>query len=407
VNDFPIQKPGTQLSAIAASDSQRAVAEVQAALFIAQQRPRNMVAVLDKVANAFTRPGLAEVAEYEYARGGTAIKGPSIRAAEAIAQLYGNVQYGFRVLSQTVGDDDVPISEVEAFCFDVENNVRQARQFRVRHWRDRSPPKKGYVLTDERDVYELIANMAQRRTRACILSVLPGDIIEIAMAQVAVTLETTADTSPAGRKKIVEAFAEFGVTVEQIEARIQRRLDAMQPAQVIQLKRIITSLRDGMSTADSWFAQGAEDGAEPKRKSEQPAAVNAPQFGTPPPQSRLVAAESIARQVGTAGGEVRITPPMQPEIAVDPFAPTPGEVIGERIAEISQLAARIVEREPGEDDDEPPSPPVSKGEAAWIKRKAAELKVDITSMLNSVGASDATQLTRVQFDSLKKFLVTK
>ena len=35
--------------------------------------------------------------------------------------------------------------------------------------------------------------------------------------------------------------------------RIQRRLDAIQPAQVVGLKKVYASLRDGMSVAADWF----------------------------------------------------------------------------------------------------------------------------------------------------------
>ena len=54
-------------------------------------------------------------------------------------------------------------------------------------------------------------------------------------------------------QKMVAAFEPFGVTREQIEKRIQRRLDAIQPAQVVSLKRIYASLRDDMSTPADWF----------------------------------------------------------------------------------------------------------------------------------------------------------
>jgi hypothetical protein len=126
--------------------------------------------------------------------------------------------------------------------------------FRVRHWRDTK--KGGYPLKDERDIYELTANMAQRRVRACILAVIPGDIVEAATQQCEVTMKTKADTSPEAMAKMVEAFAGFGVTKDQIEKRIQRRLDAIQPAQVVALKKIYASLREGMSAPGDWFEHG-------------------------------------------------------------------------------------------------------------------------------------------------------
>lgn len=230
---------------------QRENAETLAMVAMAKRFPRDVIANTDKILNAFTRPTLAERASYQFSKGGSDVAGPSIRAAEAIAQMWGNLSFGFREISRGIGHDGVPFSEVEAFCWDVEHGNRQPLQFIVRHWRDTK--RGGYKITDERDIYELIANQAQRRKRACILALVPGDVVEAAMAQAEVTLRTKADTSPEAMAKMVEAFAAFGVTKEQIEKRIQRRLDAITPAQVVTLKRIYASLRDDMSTPADWF----------------------------------------------------------------------------------------------------------------------------------------------------------
>lgn len=238
----------------ARQDQSRELAEAQVKFLMAQQFPRDEIANMDKILNAFTRPTLAEQSQYQFSRGGTDINGPSIRAAEAMAQKWGNMDQGFRERSRGVGADGVPYSEVEAFCVDLESRTSKRLQFIVRHWRDTKTG--GYKLKDERDIYELCANQAQRRVRACILSQIPGDVIEAAMQQANATLHTKADTSPEAMEKMIAAFEPFGVTKEHIEKRIQRRLDAIQPAQVVTLKRIYASLRDGMSGPGEWFEMG-------------------------------------------------------------------------------------------------------------------------------------------------------
>lgn len=267
VNPFPQTAQQQAGGAMSRGNEQRAIAEVQAAVMMAKRFPRDPVAAMDKIMNAFARPTLAAVSQYQYAKGGTDVSGPSIRAAEAIAQQWGNIEFGFRELSRGVGADGKAYSEVEAYAWDVESMTRKPLQFIVPHWRDTK--RGGYALTEEREIYELVANMAQRRVRACLLSIIPGDVTEAAMRQSDVTLKTTADTSPEAMAKMIEVFADFGVTKEQIEARIQRRIDAIQPAQVVSLKKIYVSLRDGMSTAAEWFNQDeAEGSAEPKAKAE-------------------------------------------------------------------------------------------------------------------------------------------
>ena len=64
-----------------------------------------------------------------------------------------------------------------------------------------------------------------------------------------------ADVSPKAQAAILASFEKFGVSKEQIEKRIQRKLDAIQPAQVVALRKIHSSLKDGMSQPSEWFEQ--------------------------------------------------------------------------------------------------------------------------------------------------------
>jgi len=239
---------GGALQAIAAS---RETTEVQSAIFIAKQFPRSPVEVADKIGNDCQRPTLAEHAVYSYSRGGSLVSGPSIRLAEALARHWGNLQYGYRELERREG-----VSTVEAFAWDVETNTRRTQVFHISHIRN---TKKGsYKLEDERDIYELMANQASRRVRACILALIPADLVEYAVQQCEATLKAHADTSAEGIKKMLTAFEEYGVSRQQLEGRVACRLEAIHPAQMVGLKKIYASLRDGMSVVADWFTLEAE-----------------------------------------------------------------------------------------------------------------------------------------------------
>jgi hypothetical protein len=245
-NPFAVAAPKAANNAIAQSDQHRAIAEVQAAMMIARANPRDQRMAMDRILNSCTRPSLAEAAVYSYAKGGSNVSGPSIRLAEAMAQSWGNMQFGMRELSQTNGE-----STVQAYAWDVETNTRREITFQVPHTRH---TKKGsYKIEDPREIYELVANQGSRRLRACILAVIPGDVTEAAVNQCETTMHAKADTSPEAVAKLVQAFAAFGVTKEQVEKRIQRRLDAIQPAQIVALRKVYASLKDGMSYPNEWF----------------------------------------------------------------------------------------------------------------------------------------------------------
>lgn len=245
----PFGNNGKENSAgsMVAIEQERAVQEVQASLVIAKRFPRNHIEAMDRILQTCTRETLANSALYSYSRGGSEITGPSIRLAEALAQNWGNIQFGVRELEQRHG-----LSVVEAFAWDVETNTRQVKTFSVPHVRDTRNGKK--IITDARDVYEIVANQGARRLRACILGVIPGDVTEAAVRQCELTQQSSVDTSPENIKKLLSTFlTEFGVTQGQIEKRIQRRMESIRPAQFLQLRNIYQSLKDGMSSTDDWF----------------------------------------------------------------------------------------------------------------------------------------------------------
>lgn len=288
---------GSNLPSTATAESNRAVAEVQAALVIARMNPRDQRAAMDRILNACTRPSLAQSAVYQYARGGSEISGPSIRLAEAVAQQWGNMQFGIRELSNAGGK-----SEVQAFAWDVETNTRREVTFTVPHIR--STRKGTYKLEDPRDIYELVANQGARRLRACILAVIPGDVIEAAVNQCNVTMQATADVSKEGIKKLVESFEPYGVTKAMIEDFCQCRIEAIRPAQVVRLRKVYSSLRDGMAVAADFFKSESEKEApkvEEKKslKDKLKAKVQA-EAAAPIP-----AADPIPPQADPATGEVK------------------------------------------------------------------------------------------------------
>lgn len=240
---------------------QRTLAEVQIAVMMAKQFPRDKIICRDKLLNDCCREDLAKVAMYSYARGGSEITGPSIRLAEAAKNAWGNMQSGWRELTRGITPDGKGFSEIEAFAWDAENNTRESLVFTVLHWRDKKGGQ-GYPLKDERDIYELCANQAARRERACILKSIDGDMIEIAIKQCTLTLHTKVQATPEKIAEMLKMFEELGVTKEQIEKRIQRRMDAINAPLLISLGKIYNSVKNGMSKTEEWFEQ---EGAEEKK----------------------------------------------------------------------------------------------------------------------------------------------
>lgn len=312
--DAPVAaRPQASETVMSSSQSAREVAEVQTAMVMARRFPRNEMAVVDSILQACTRPTLAEGALYEYARGGTDIRGPSIRLAECLAQHWGHLDFGARVL-ETRPDS----TKVQTYAWDLQTGTRAQWVFDVMHERIAGGSRK--ILSDPRDILEHIANAASRRLRSCILRVIPGDVVEAAVKQCEVTMKTRVEVTPERLKSMVDQFAELGVSKAAIEKRIQRRIEAITPGLMVQLGKIFTSLRDNMSLPGDWFdlTAGAPQGAQEPAGDTQPKAA--------PTTARQAVKERIAarkRPEPPADTDVQPTPAPQPEQASASPQPPP------------------------------------------------------------------------------------
>lgn len=247
----------------------RQAQEVQAAMVIAKKFPRDEVESYNRIIQSCKRKSLAESAMYEYPRGGTKVTGPSIRLAEAIAQNWGNIDFGITELEQKNGE-----SQVMAYAWDLETNSRQVKIFSVPHVRS---TKKGNVpLTDPRDIYEMVANQGARRLRSCILGIIPGDVVEAAVKECQKTLISGNDKPLIDRVRDgIRLFEEkFSVTQEMIEKYIGCKCEAFSENDMIRLNNVFRSLRDGMVSREQYFDLPAPGLGETGSEVQDPFAEN-------------------------------------------------------------------------------------------------------------------------------------
>ena len=250
MNDIVMQQDGGMMSRNTQTEMMisRQAQEVQAAMVIAKRFPRDEVESYNRIMQSCKRKSLAESAMYEYPRGGTKVTGPSIRLAEAMAQNWGNLDFGITELENKNGE-----SQVMAYAWDLETNTRQVKIFSVPHVRS---TKKGNVpLTDPRDIYEMVANQGARRLRSCILGIIPGDVVEAAVKECQKTLVSGNDKPLIDRVRDgIRLFEEkFSVTQEMIEKYIGCKCEAFSENDMVRLNNVYRSLRDGMASREQYF----------------------------------------------------------------------------------------------------------------------------------------------------------
>ena len=230
-----------------AIEASRAIAEAQGKLVIAKRFPRNEVQAYAKAMEACQRPTMAAKAFYSFPRGGQAVEGPTIRFAEELARCWGNIDYGIKELSQDEGK-----SEMQAYAWDLETNAQSVQNFTNPHQREVG--KKMQTLTSLRDIYENNANMATRRLRSRILAILPSWFVEDSIAECKRTLAGQNETPLVDRvKKMVVQFAKLGVTQEQIETRLKRKIDTMNAEDFVEYVGIYNAIKQGESKIAEWF----------------------------------------------------------------------------------------------------------------------------------------------------------
>lgn len=230
-----------------AIEASRAIAEAQGKLVIAKRFPRDEVQAYNRVAQACQRKGIAEKAFYSYNRGGGTVSGPTIRFAEELARCWGNIDYGIKELSQDEGK-----SEMQAYAWDLETNAQSVQNFTNPHIREVGGKAK--VLTSQRDIYEINANMGARRLRSRILAILPTDLVDMAIAECKKTLAGNNDEPLIDRvKKMIVAFGKIGVTQEQIEKRLGRKVDTMTIDDFTDYIGIYNAIKQGESKIAEWF----------------------------------------------------------------------------------------------------------------------------------------------------------
>lgn len=247
--------PATQMSVFQES---KELSEIKGKMFLARQFPRDPEMSLQSVLRECQRKDLAEAAQYEFPRGDSVVRGPSIRLVEVLARHWGNIMSGF-----TEVDVQGDTTTIKCFAWDLETNASDEKTFSVKH--ERSTKKGSYKLTDERDIYEMVANKAARRKRACMLAVMPGWYVDAALEECDKTLADSLTEGDESMETIIEktvnAFAGFGITPEQISTKLNKEIDKLSNNDIVKLRHLYSAIKDGFVKATDAF--GIASAADP------------------------------------------------------------------------------------------------------------------------------------------------
>lgn len=251
------QASHTELAAAGVQSA--ALAEVQAAFAMALRSPRNEDDAFGRVIAAAKRPSFQQTAVYRYPRGGQEIKGPSVNLAREFARAWRNVRYGFYVVSES---EDT--CHVRGFAWDIESNmkVEQDASFKLLVYRK----KGGWQTPDERDKRELVNKHGAICERNCLLKILPRDMVEDVMFEIEKNQrQHITNDLEQHRRRVVAAFASLNVSATAVEAYVGHPLSELSPEEVLALRQIYQSIRDGNAR---WSEYVEQRGDKAKRTTE-------------------------------------------------------------------------------------------------------------------------------------------
>lgn len=241
-------------------------AEVDMQISTAKQYPRDLNAVLNKIATYATMDKeTAEDCFYVLRRKDangqdTVIEGLSVRMAEIIAGAWGNL----RVQTRIIGNDGRMIT-AQAVCHDLETNFAVSKEVK------RSIlTKKGYTYSQDMQVVTGNA-AASIAFRNAVLTVIPkavtkriiNEVKQVALGQ-SIDLETS-------RQNIIQYFAKLGVSQQQLFDYLGiKKLEEIDKQSVFELRATANAIKEGTTTVQETFVRPA---VEAKKQAEGVAAA--------------------------------------------------------------------------------------------------------------------------------------
>lgn len=218
--------------------------EIDQQIATAHRFPRSIKRFRDEALQMVTlSESVAEQCIYALPRDGKTIEGPSARFAEVVASAWGNCRAGARVV-----DDSGEFVTAQGVFHDLERNV--AITYEVQR---RIVNKRGQRYSA--DMIGVTANAAcSIALRNAILKGVPKAFWEDMYSEARRVIMGDVKTLANRRAAAVAAFQKFGVSAEQITAKLDvGGVEDITLEHLVTLKGLLTAIRDGDTTPEDAF----------------------------------------------------------------------------------------------------------------------------------------------------------
>lgn len=283
----PVNQIAPVAETYAAVMASQAEANVKARYAMAISRPRDLDVVRQRMLKDAMRPSFANCAIY-HKPVGKGVEGPSIRFVEAALRAMGNTY-----IETAVTFDDLEKRIVRVSVTDLESNTYYNQDVTVQKTVERLNLKQGEKAISQRlnsngkitytvpatddDILNKTNALISKAVRTLGLRLVPGDLVDEALWYVRETMRRQDAQDPdAAKRNIIDAFAQLGITVDALKEYLGHSLDIVAPAEIGELRKIYSTLRDGETTWKAIMDQRNEEMvAKAKEKAEAEKAAKA------------------------------------------------------------------------------------------------------------------------------------
>ena len=311
-----IAMSASESAAIAMATQQKAIVEARYKMALA--RPRDLDLVRQKMLKDASRPSFATVAIY-HKPVGNGIEGPSIRFVESAIRNMTNIL----TETSTVSEDDerrvirVAVSDLETNTY-FSQDVTVTKTVERRKLPQGEKPIRVRANSNGQPIYILHATddeilnkqnaLISKAVRTLGLRLIPGDLVDEALWEIKKTMAQQDRQDPdAAKHRIIDAFAQLGVSVEALKEFVGHELSALTPNEIQLLRTTYTSIKDGET---SWKAV-MDDKAEKEANAKEKAKPNAP---TSAKKAETKKAEPVTEKAQTRNDKKSTAPKDQPTV---------------------------------------------------------------------------------------------
>ena len=307
----------SESAAIAMATQQKAIVEARYKMALA--RPRDLDLVRQKMLKDASRPSFATVAIY-HKPVGNGIEGPSIRFVESAIRNMTNIL----TETSTVSEDDerrvirVAVSDLETNTY-FSQDVTVTKTVERRKLPQGEKPIRVRANSNGQPIYILHATddeilnkqnaLISKAVRTLGLRLIPGDLVDEAIWEIKKTMAQQDRQDPdAAKHRIIDAFAQLGVSVEALKEFVGHDLSALTPNEIQLLRTTYTSIKDGETSWKAVMDDKAEKDANAKEKQKQAAAP------TSAKKAEQKKAETVTEKAQTRNDKKSTAPKAQPTV---------------------------------------------------------------------------------------------